>query len=91
MVLANVPTDDLHFQLRTYLPSPTSNAVSDVAAQQRFSVLRDPHKVQLDVESRVASFSVVFHSLHTTEVVAWKARVFRSQNVTITRISQIEL
>ena len=53
VILAHVPLQDFNLKLCTYLPGQRPNTKSHLTGQQRLSVLRDPHKMQLNVKPRM--------------------------------------
>ena len=70
MVLAHVPLEDLHLQLRADVSHDLPQTDGYVRPQQLLAILGDPHEVVLQVESGVGGPSVVLHPEERTEVVA---------------------
>src|SRR5262249_8667337 len=68
LILAHMPLENLNLQLRADVSYKLPQADGYVRPQQLLTVLRDPHKVVLQVESGVRRPSVV---LHPTNVLKW--------------------
>jgi hypothetical protein len=71
MNFAHVPFEDFDLQLRTNVSYELPQANGYVRPKQLFTVLRDPHKVLLQVKSGVRCPSVV---LHLTNVLKWSPK-----------------
>ena len=70
MVLAVVDLENLDLQLRTDRSHDLAEPEADVAAQQFLAVFRDPHQVELDVETGVGCATVM---LHPSVILEWVA------------------
>ena len=70
VVLADVPLDDLNLELRADIPHNLPQTDAYVRLQQLFAVLRDPHKVVLQVKSCVRRSPIMLHLLNVLKVVA---------------------
>ena len=70
VVDADVPLEDLDPQLRTGRPNDPAASGGDVASQQLLPVVRDPYRVELDVEPGMGGPSVALHPPYVPEVLA---------------------
>ncbi len=61
MILRHVPFDDRDFEATAYLADQFSESQPDFTAHHGFTILRDPHDVQVDAEDRVRAVPVLCH------------------------------
>ena len=70
MVNADVALEDLDLQLRTDRSHDLAEPEADVTPQQLLAILRDPHQVELDVETGMGCATVV---LQPSVILEWVA------------------
>ena len=91
VILAHMTFENFHFQFCTNLTNQVTQAGGNRTQQDGFTVLRDPHKVQLDVIFGMRGATIMFHNTNYNQLAQGyrlKARVFRSQNWKINSVQK---
>ena len=61
MVLGHMPFHDLDLVLPAYIPDQISDPLGYVSTQYRSSIFRYPHHMQMDLENRMRTVSIIRH------------------------------
>jgi hypothetical protein len=61
MILRQMPFDDFNVFVATYFSDQIPDSIGHATFQNWFTILRDPHQMQVDHEYGMRSMAVSFH------------------------------